>query len=402
MDFWRSVSGIIRVRVQSADTASALSAIHNAGITLFDVISEDALTLSLSIHRKQFKQLKKLLEKRGEDVQLRRNYGIYWVGKGLLKRPVLLLGLLLILAASWLIPTRIWFFRVEGNASIPTKMILEAAENCGIGFGVSRREVRSEKMKNALLESLPQLQWAGINTSGCVATISVRERDQNQLQTIKKGVSSLVAARDGVILSCTVTKGTAVCKPGQAVKAGEILISGYTDCGLSIRACRAEGEIYARTDRKLEACTPLKYSQRGETLRVIKKYSLIIGKKRINFYKDSGILDSTCDKMYLENAIILPGAFTLPIKLVTEIWTYCESSPQIASADEQEDLLTEFAQRYLLEQTTAGEILHSRVTVQGEDDILYLYGNYACREMIGRIQSEEIIKPNGNYDGTNS
>ena len=36
--------------------------------------------------------------------------------------------------------------------------------------------IRSEKVKNSLLQRIPQLQWAGINTDGCVAVISVREK----------------------------------------------------------------------------------------------------------------------------------------------------------------------------------------------------------------------------------
>lgn len=31
-------------------------------------------------------------------------------------------------------------------------------------------------MKNALLSAIPELQWAGVNTYGCRAVISVRER----------------------------------------------------------------------------------------------------------------------------------------------------------------------------------------------------------------------------------
>ena len=52
-----------------------------------------------------------------------------------------------------------------------------------------------------------------------------------------------------------------------------------------------------------------------------KKYAVIIGKKRINFYKGSGISDTSCDKMYLENYVTLPGGFILPIAIATEVWT---------------------------------------------------------------------------------
>ena len=92
----------------------------------------------------------------------------------MLFRPVLLAGLGILFLLAMYLPSRVLFIRVEGNMQIPDRQILAAAEECGIRFGASRREVRSEKVKNALLSSVPQLQWAGVNTAGCVATISVR------------------------------------------------------------------------------------------------------------------------------------------------------------------------------------------------------------------------------------
>ena len=77
------------------------------------------------------------------------------------------------------------------------------------------------------------------------------------------GVGSIVASRDGVITSITTTKGTPLCKAGQAVKAGQILISGYTDCGISIRADPAEGEVFAETYREMMTLYASKRARRS-------------------------------------------------------------------------------------------------------------------------------------------
>jgi len=229
MDLWRSLNGMVTVQVISADPSSLLTALNDAGIPIFQTVKVDDLTIQLTLNRKDYRTASRIIEKRGERQLPKDRMGLYWSAKHILRRPVLMLGILLLFALTCFIPTRIWFVNVEGNHSLPTKQILEHAAQCGIRFGASRRDVRSERMKNSLLESLPQLQWAGVNTSGCVATISVREKEQAQYRAENSGVSSIVSACDGVILSCTVTKGSAVCSVGQAVKAGELLISGYTD-----------------------------------------------------------------------------------------------------------------------------------------------------------------------------
>ena len=394
MDFWHSVGGMVQVRLTSADPAAALTAFHGSGAVLYDAVRIDDLTVTFRISRQSYPALKKIADHRGEELKLTSRRGIYWMARAMLRRPVLLLGVALILFLGCYLPTRVLFIRVEGNGSVPSRRILEAAEECGIRFGASREEVRSEKIKNALLEQIPELQWAGVNTSGCVATISVRER-QTDTDPLPQsgGVSSIVAVCDGVIQTCTVTKGTAVCKVGQAVSAGEVLISGYTDCGISILATRAEGEIYALTRHQITAVTPSEWQVRGDPTVTVRKYSLIIGKKRINLYKDSGILDGSCAKMYVESYLTLPGGFQLPIAIVTEEWTYYAETAEPISEDAASAMLSAFSRTYLLSHMVAGQILLETEAFTAELGTAVLEREYSCLEMIGQERSEEIIEP---------
>lgn len=391
MGVWKSIAGTIRAKLTSADPAGALTAINNAGINILAVSQVGDLSVELLLYRKDWRALMRLTEKRGEKLEIVKRYGIYWTGKRLLGRPVLLAGMTILFFFVFFLPSRVFFVRVEGNVEVPAQKIIEQAELCGIRFGASRREVRSERIKNELLGTIPELQWAGVNTSGCVATISVRERSQAEEASKKLGVCSIVADRDGVITEMTVLQGNGLCKIGQAVEAGEVLISGYTDLGLSIQATRAQGEIYAQTNRQLLVQTLESCTGRGEAQSNVKKFSLRIGKKQINFYKGSGILDSSCDKMYTEYTLTLPGGFTLPVTLIVEQWIEHEARLVFVEADELQETLLDFSERYLQSQMVAGRILERQEHIEQG----YLYGDYACLEMIGREQSEEIIESNG-------
>ena len=232
MDIWQSLNGLVCATVTSADPNGILTIAGNRNITLDRIVRIDDITVRFIVRRQDFKGLKGLLEHRGDKIEITDRIGLYWRLKSFTKRPLLIIGILLLLVTGFTIPTRIYFFRVEGNTSIPTRLILEVASESGLHFGASRCQIRSEKVKNQLLESIPQLQWAGINTAGCVATISVRERQQDEVTTQKCGVSSIVADRDGIIHEITVTNGSAACKIGEAITKGQTLISGHTDCGL--------------------------------------------------------------------------------------------------------------------------------------------------------------------------
>lgn len=395
---WKSAAGMLDVEITSADPAGALRAAAEQGIPVFEAVEDGDLSVRLAIYRRDWRKLGRLCQKRGDTLKILRQRGVYWRARALLRRPVLLVGVMAIVVLTLYLPGNVYFIRVEGNSAIPDNLILERAEECGIRFGASRRAVRSEKMKNALLEAVPELEWAGVNTQGCVATISVRERAVEAEPEPAVEAGGIVAARDGIIRSCTVLGGNPLCKPGQAVRAGELLVSGYTDYGICIRATPAKAEIYADTSRNLTALTPADMAGRGTVIRSETKYSLIIGKKRINFFQGSGISDTTCVKMTSVKTLTLPGGFALPVKLVVERREWYDTEPVPVSGEDGQRLLDAFARDYLTDTMTAGQILRQERTVERIGDIYCLTGQYACLEMIGRSTSWETLDSYGEND----
>ena len=391
MNLWKSVGGTILVELVGANPLRVLRIANENGIVVTEVKKSDDLTISFEIQRRDYRKLSKLVRHRGCRLRIKKQKGVYWTFRRLLLRPVLVFGFMIIGLMTLYIPSRIAFVQVVGNQTIPDKMIIEAAAQCGIDFGASRRTIRSEKVKNALLAQLPQLQWLGVNTYGCTAVISVQEKTQSEAQESPLCISSIVASRDGVITDMTVSSGTPVCKNGQAVRAGQLLVSGYSDCGICIHGTQSQADIFANTQRNLEVLTPNNYRQRRETLSVSQKYSLIIGKKRINFYKGSGISATTCGKMYEEIVLTLPGGFQLPVAIATETWITTAVEDTILPETQTAEILKDFSEHYLSHQMVAGEIIHSSYDQTRYSEADRLLGTYMCREMIGRIRIEETI-----------
>ena len=161
MSFLRSLSGMQVIRLTCADPTSALRSFQDANITLLDVTMIDELTWQFSVCQKDGRIIKKLAEKRGDSCRIVKQSGFYWTILSLYKRPVLMLGMLLILLFSWWLSGRVLFVKVEGNIQISDRLIIEQAANCGIYFGAAKKDVRSQQIKNSLLSNIPLLQWAG-------------------------------------------------------------------------------------------------------------------------------------------------------------------------------------------------------------------------------------------------
>ena len=398
MGVWKSMVGICTVEITTASPADMLTAVNKRGITLFDITFVDDLHIEVEIYQHDRKKLQDCLSRRGDSVKVVHKHGLYWVAKNLRYRSILLIGIAVFLIMVLYLPTRVFFVRVEGNQSIPAQMIIEKAELCGIGFGASRREVRSEKMKNALLSAIPELQWAGVNTSGCVAVISVKERSVTDTESKQLRISSIIAACDGIVTDMTVLRGNPLCTVGQAVKKGQVLVSGYTDCGLLIKATASEAEIMAQTQHDLQAVTPTQYLFRSAQISEEKQYRLRIGKNIINFCKDSGISDTTCVKMYEEKFLTLPGGFQLPVAIITErrIYFDCTQMQDPESCDY--GWMADDSDVYQQSQMLAGRIIESDRTSYSCDGVYILNSRYSCVEMIGIVRNEEIVDRDGKRD----
>ncbi len=390
MGYLNLLFGTYRLKITSADPNTLLEQIIGKGIVLHNIQYPDMLTIQADIASGDINELQRIAAKRGEKISILSRRGIWWSIKSLIHRPLLVGGMILLMFLSLYLPTRVLFVHVEGNQSVSTRQIIDNAAACGIGFGASRRNVRSEHVKNALLSAIPELKWVGVNTTGCVAVVSVREREIPSASEMPNVVSSIVAARDGVISEITVLRGNAMCKTGQAVKKGQVLVSGYTDCGISVRAERADAEIFAKTTHAIQTISPVICNKRESITQIKTHYMLCIGKKLINLQKDSGIFDTSCVKMYEKIPLSLPGGFTLPIYLIQVTVKYYNTTQAVLDEAVENSLYAQ-ADNYLLDQMISGQILSCGRSVTKKDDAYIVNYRYACVEMIGTVRYEEMI-----------
>lgn len=388
----KSITGKLKLEITCADAGFLLNILSSSGIFMEEIYHKDAMTISMTVKFADYSAVESICNKQGASLKILSHSGLLrWI-MVMLKRPVLTVFFCLLGIAYCVLPSRILFVSVEGNVNIPTNQILESAEACGITIGASRRQVRSEKMKNSLLQKIPELQWAGINTSGCTAIISVREKTTVPAETEKDKfqVSSIVAARDGVIQNTVVYQGNALCTVGQAVKKGQVLVSGYTDCGIVTKTTQAAAEIEALTFRDIEIIsTGATYTRQGQYSKN-SRYALKIGKKLINLFKYSGNSDTSCAKIYEERYVQLPGGFQLPVAIVKETCYFYESQGDPSNLDTGE-WLSDYAEDYLQQTMVSGRIISKETQLHDFEDGKILYGKYACIEMIGQIRFEQTM-----------
>ena len=396
MDLWWRIAGSCRVRLTGADLLHSLDRLSRQ-LRLEQIRWEDGLTLTVWIARKDWKTVQNTAQALGDRAELLEERGLParlrpWKG-----RPILGTFLVLLTALSLWLPGRVLFVEAEGNREIPAALILEKAADCGVRFGAVRRELRSEQIKNELLLALPELSWAGVNTKGCVATVTVRERDPDRREPARiRG--DIVAARSGILTDLTATAGTPLCRPGQAVQKGEVLISGVQELGLYTRFTAAAGEAFAATVTQIRAVLPEKTETKAENGKPMRRVSVIFGKKRINLYADSGILAPGCGKMREAIPLRLPGGRRLPVTLIIDTCERSRWSAQTRPEQQARALLYDGIRREILGRSVAAEIRTERLELSRQDRKWILEGQVGCREMIGRFSQGVYLEDDASDD----
>lgn len=371
------------IEVVTASSEKLFRVLQHSGILLHNITAVDDLTFRFEIHASRLGIARRLLTAYSFEYKVISNRSIKNYLLAVRTRPIFVFGILAMLFLTVYLPTRVLFVQVEGTQKVDSQRVLMAAEQCGVGFGASRRSVRSEQVKNAILQLVPELKWAGIRTVGCTAVISVTERQRETLEQ-KSQVTNIVASKDGVVCEMTVTRGSVLCNIGDAVVRGQVLVSGTSDLGLAVLKQRAEAEVYATTLQMIEAVylAPVLKNEAGHNKG--SGFSVQVGKKLINLWNFSGNFNTTCGKIYKRTYVQLPGGFRLPVAFVRESVTDNCNCPDGISAQ----VLLE---KYLQSQMIAGQIISADVTEVCVDDITTLNCTYYCREMIGKEEEEEIL-----------
>ena len=373
--------------LRGAEPAGFLNRCAAAGIRLENVEAVNGTELRFTLALRALPRAQRValrsqceltpLKKRGAGIFLRR----------LLRRwvPVsCLAAVLLLLVWSRLY---IWEIGVTGNQSVSAGEIRGALSDCGVGIGSFWPDIVSDNLRSELLVRLPRLAWATVNIHGSRAEVIVRERIPKPAIFDEDAAVDLVAERTGFVTGVRALNGTAKVRPGSAVMPGDVLISGRADSAFSgQQTVHAVGSVTAETYYELTAAAPATEFLRGEAGDSHTRWALLIGKKRVNFYRNSSICADGCDKIKTLWECKIEGLFTLPLALLREQYT---DRPATEQPRDKNALRREMEQQLharLLAAVDGGEIEQETYTCSEADGRVTVTLRARCSENIAKEQ----------------
>ncbi len=304
-----------------------------------------------------------------------------------------ILGLLLYIAGTQVI----WDIRIEGNTTISDRSIEDTLASCGLTVGSSLRNFRADRLENQVLLADDRLSWISVNRRGTVAYVELREAAHTP-PPISDKPADLVASIGGVIERVELDEGNVRVSAGQAVSAGDVLVSGIYDSQVEgIRLTRASARIYARVVREMTVQIPLSFEKKKYLLggadgiaSFYQEKHLIFFKKSVKFTKKTGHNADVCDIIENEHDLGFVPGVGFPISVRTVWYLPYEWTIATRTYEEAEELAYLELARQISAIPGGAELLSKTISINRTPDALVLHCTLTCVEDIGTVREIEI------------
>ncbi len=239
--FWQ-----VRFRVSGLNAEKLLNEARKRQIPLQSISRQADRSISIGCTPGNYRALATLAEEKGFSVTQTHPAGLLRLLYGLCRRWSLLVGAGICLCLLVFAMSFVWRIEIE-NAGIYEGEVRLFLNEADVHPGLRRGEIDLAELRQKLEWRLPQVKWVRTEWAGVTLRIRLEEG------TPPPGVASaglpgdIVAAEDGVLLRLTCYAGTPLCKEGDLVRAGQVLIRGVEKGpdGQSV-AIKAQGAAVAR------------------------------------------------------------------------------------------------------------------------------------------------------------
>lgn len=319
----------VRLRIKGLNAEKLINAARNKGIPLSSVRREQNRELSVRLPARHEKAFREIAEEKGFWAGESVPEGMLRLKKGILKRWSLPLGAFLACGLIIGLLGRVWVIRVE-NAGPYEGEVKAVLQEMGVQAGVSKSGVSLSALREKLEWRLPQIQWAHARWDGVALVVRLERGASPPPDDSGDGRMDVVAESDGCIRRLTAYAGTPLVKPGDMVKAGQVLIRGEEKGkdGAAVPV-RARGEALASVWYAVRVRVPLTYLRSSPTGRFASRRVIASPFYSLSFTDTPDYL--TCDVE--KTALPLGGAWA-PIWLEKE--TYAEAALEKTSRDQEE------------------------------------------------------------------
>lgn len=384
--FFRWLFGYVRFTCTGGFTEGFINGCRNAGINLKNIRQTDG-GITAETRIAPYKSLHRIAFANGCVVKIKKRRGLPFLLAPVSRRGGLLAGVVYMAVFISLMGGFIWNITVTGNDRITDVKIVDYLAQNGFKTGVRWNSVDKEQLEISVMSDFEEVAWISINKTGSTASVEISETvDKPKME--ENVITNVTAAEDGVITRVIALGGWPEVKAGDAVTAGDLLISGVRESEVDKKNhyAHAHGTVLAQVSGDISL--HVARSQTEKTPTHIEKYKkLFLFGLEIPLYlkKERGSADMTSEK----TTLVING-YRLPLGMITETAEYYSESTRMLTDGELETLAKSELEKKKSEQLKNCEILNENITVEKDDSGCVITDSYSCIRDIA-VQTEILF-----------
>ncbi|WP_426349185.1 sporulation protein YqfD [Alloiococcus sp. CFN-8] len=217
------------------------------GVECKNICRLNLTTYTLEIYYKDYGKFKSTCKEQGVKYKLCGRKGLAFYYMKIKRNIALTVGVVIFLMVLYLLSNYVWSVEIKTDKYIAPYEIRTFLYSAGIKPGVKKEALNVKDIEENILKKIDNAMWARVRIEGSRLRVRIEERTPPPEITKNEGTNDVIASEDGEIVRIYTHKGTAVVKPGDQVKKGQLLIKGVEGKeGLEYQVF-AEGTVLAKT-----------------------------------------------------------------------------------------------------------------------------------------------------------
>ncbi len=279
----------------------------------------------------------------------------------------------------------VWDIEIEDKEN--EEKILEILNGAGLKTGAYIPTLDEDIIEIKALLDTDEFSYISVTLEGTVAHVQTEKRVTGVIPDDSTAPSNLVASSDGVIVRYEVYSGDAVCRVGQTVEKGQLLISGFDETAHNgTRVVRAKGAVYAEVEKSFTVSCRYEMQEKVYTGReCVQKTFSVCGLEMLTGGECNFEL---FDKEITKRKLTVFGTVQLPVYVTEAVYREYEYKTCTLTKEQTELQTRKEYLKKLEEVSRDGQVLYRDVRKTYSDDGVSI----SCTiGMISNIAKEEKI-----------
>lgn len=234
-NIWNSLAGYVIINIEGAYLERLINHITQSGIEIWNLKRQGGC-IRLCVGVGGFYRLRTIAREYPCRIRILEKHGLTVALCHMGSRYVMAFGWILALGALLAASRFVWIIDIEGCSSVEQATVQQVLKERGVSPGARRGRLDTAAIADAVMASDGRIAWAGAQLTGVVLQVSVKEATEGTEIYTQGAPCSIFAAESGVITSITALSGKPKVNAGDAVQAGDELISGNLGGGILTEA----------------------------------------------------------------------------------------------------------------------------------------------------------------------